>query len=278
MNDPPLLLDALRAGAAILDANARLRIASGVRGALAADGGFVGRDERSDIYYAPFALWVLGALGVGVPDAVGLSAYLDGFGDGGALDHTHRTSLAQALVLSGRRDAALRVADRLAADAMVSPYGRFLTAMALLSVGRPLPPEGPMCDDSPAEHRGRRRGVSAATLTTPETAAGILLRVWRGQSAPEALVSALNDAVLESGGVRASRRATEPDLLSTATGLFALRQTQTWTGLAHPHAHVAFVSACWRDSGLFASAPSDPDDRGDVEYAFYALLALGTIV
>lgn len=148
---------------------------------------------------------------------------------------------------------------------MATAYARFLTVLALQAVGMPV-----------------SQGGAAASSgkwgdTTPEAAAGMLLCVWEGTPVPESLVAAVRVSVSETGGLRASPRAPSADLLSTATGLLALRAARPTARPTDVQRHVEFVTACWRDTGLFASAPDDPDERGDVEYAFYALLALGAL-
>lgn len=74
-----------------------------------------------------------------------------------------------------------------------------------------------------------------------------------------------------SGGFRADTTAPVPDLLSTATALFALRCYGA-SPLVSPR---DFIEAHWLDNGGFGATLWD--EEGDVEYLFYGLLALGSL-
>ena len=74
-----------------------------------------------------------------------------------------------------------------------------------------------------------------------------------------------------SGGFRADVTAPVPDLLSTATALFALRCYGV-SPLVSPR---DFIEAHWLDNGGFGATLWD--EEGDVEYLFYGLLALGSL-
>lgn len=74
----------------------------------------------------------------------------------------------------------------------------------------------------------------------------------------------------ESGGFRATGQALLPDMLSTATALFALR----CYGVKPRVNPAAFVEAHWLESGGFA--PTLAEENSDIEYTFYGMLALGT--
>lgn len=74
-----------------------------------------------------------------------------------------------------------------------------------------------------------------------------------------------------SGGFRAHDGAPFPDLLSTAVALFALAEY----GLCPSYGSRDFIRAHWLPDGGFA--PTLFDDRSDVEYVFYGLLALGSV-
>ena len=91
-----------------------------------------------------------------------------------------------------------------------------------------------------------------------------------GAATDPSLLSWLQARQDETGGFHATDEAPVPDLLSTAVALFTLR-------LVGAEARDAsdFIHAHWLDNGGFA--PTILDDYSDVEYVFYALLALGSI-
>ena len=91
-----------------------------------------------------------------------------------------------------------------------------------------------------------------------------------GAATDPSLLSWLQARQDETGGFHATDEAPVPDLLSTAVALFTLR-------LVGAEARDAsdFIHAHWLDNGGFT--PTILDDYSDVEYVFYALLALGSI-
>lgn len=273
MTDASRLLGTLRDGARLVDDDARVRIVDAVCQSANADGGFAGRDGRSDLYYAPYALWVLQSLDAAFPAPERLVTYLTRCADDPALDDTHRASLVQAAALAGCPHLARAVAEGIDGASIRSPSLAFFTAVACASVGR-TPPSLGWPNGGVLSRAGSVVGVGEAT---PALAATVLLLLARGDRAPAPLVARLRDVVDAEGGLRASPRAAAADLLSTATGLFALRAADAMPAALDLRRQVVFVTACWRESGLFASAPSDPDACGDAEYTFHALLALGAL-
>lgn len=81
----------------------------------------------------------------------------------------------------------------------------------------------------------------------------------------------LRDLQEASGGFGAAKASPVPDLLSTATSLFML----SCYGKQPKYPVRDFIEAHWLDSGGFSATLLD--DKSDVEYTFYGLLALGTI-
>jgi len=73
------------------------------------------------------------------------------------------------------------------------------------------------------------------------------------------------------GSFKAAASAPEGDLMSTATAAFALQRC----GKELPISPKSFLRECFRDDGLFAATPHDPD--GDLEYTAYGLLLMGVI-
>ena len=71
------------------------------------------------------------------------------------------------------------------------------------------------------------------------------------------------------GSFKAAASAPEGDLMSTATAAFALQRC----GKVLPVSPKPFLQECFRDNGLFAATPHDPD--GDLEYTAYGLLLMG---
>ena len=73
----------------------------------------------------------------------------------------------------------------------------------------------------------------------------------------------------DDGSFKAIEKAPGGDVLSTGTAFFALNKF----GIAPKTSVKSFLRLCFREDGLFAATPDDP--QGDLEYTTYALLALG---
>jgi hypothetical protein len=112
-------------------------------------------------------------------------------------------------------------------------------------------------------------------LTNATAAACIaLLRLGvEPDSSCRAFLEEMRDS--KSGGFLAFPGAREPDLLSTASALCALKCLDApIAGITSPAR--AFVESLWTDNGGFVGAPSDPVP--DCEYTCHALLALGALL
>ncbi len=263
---------ALRAGAGLLlpEARERLRHALGT-GVADARGAPVTTAPREppDLYYTLFAQWLC--------EALELPGDLDLLRDALArqpvcgLDPVHRACHAclAARAGSGSRARRLRLLCGLPRALLAGgrdPYALFVAALTL-------------------EQCGVRPCWFALTWwapwnwgTTPQAAAVLAVQALAGAALNrgERAQAWLLDQRVPAGGFRASRAARGPDLLSTATARFAL----ALAGWVEPDDDArrlaAFVDACRAPDGLWAGHPDLA--RGDVEYTFYALLALGAMV
>lgn len=252
-------------------------------------GGFRGRADTDDLYYTAFGVGCAQALGADLPPE--LPAYLDSFGDGEGLDLVHLACLARCRAVAAPADEPTRLAmvERLAA--IRTPDGGFAMqrgavrgsgAAAFFAVGAyedlgaELPQPRRLLDalaelrtadgafaDEPAGHAG----------STPVTAGvAVLLRHFGrpvGQEVERWLLARLDAA----GGFRAGPRAPLPDMVSTATALYAL------SGRAERIAPIRqaclrFLDELWDEqAGGFRGHVLDADI--DCEHTWYALTALG---
>jgi prenyltransferase beta subunit len=256
-----------------------------------AGGGFADRAGASDLYYTVFGVEGLIALRQKLRDDQ-LRDYLQSFGDGGELDFVHLTALCRCWadlkhegLLPGVKQAML---DRLASlrstdggyaltpgEATGSAYATFLTFGAYQDLDTPMPDVHRL----PAfiatlanDDGGYRNDPSIPAATTPTTAAAVT--VLRQLHAPphakagEYLLSQFHP----QGGFLALPGAPMPDLLSTATALHALAGLQIdCPGVKEPC--LDFIDSLWTNQGAFHGNWSD--EAIDVEYTYYALLALG---
>lgn len=276
-----MFLDWLRRGAGLLVSQTRRRIADAIAATVTSEGGFQGRAGTvSDPYYAPFAVASWKALGVCAELPAGLPGYLRRLEQTGRLDDLHRRSVAMAWVLAGQPEAArqaLRSVPFLAKDGRQAgtsrnaAYTRFLDAL----LARAGVLEQAVGGSDTME---LSRSCGSCGTTVPEWAAYLIGEHWRGAVPDRRALAAVEACVQPGGGLGASPQAERADLLSTATGLLALRLGGRMQVPGETRRQVSFVTDCWRDTGLFAASPDDPDPAGDTEYTFYALLALGALV
>jgi prenyltransferase beta subunit len=269
------------------------------------EGGFVDRDGKSDLYYTVFGIQCLRALRVDLP-AEKLATYLQTFGNGDDLDLIHLTCLARcwsdlagSVPLPSRerpgegrytippalKSAVLsRLANHRTSDGGYttksteqsgSAYGCFLALGALQDLKEPLPdPEGVVrCLQSLAQTDGSYSNDSDITLgNTPATAAAVTILHQLQQPIHPRSTDWLIAAQHPDGGFFALPGAPMPDLLSTAVALHALSCAQTPIDSLREKT-LDFIDTLWTNRGSFYG--NWGEQILDVEYTWYALLALG---
>jgi len=240
-----------------LESDSRDKAARFIRSMQNPDGGFRGRGSRSDLYYTVFAVAGLKALSQPIP-ALKVWKYIRSFGCGEQLDLVHLVCLIRLRtafpMLKRTRRKLLAVLEAHSAE---SAYDLFIKLMAEDYLAAASFPEAPV-------------GIRAGDPTT-NLAAALLVNRKQDQTVIDALLA----RAVESGGFIATDTLTLPDLLSTATALFALVNAGVnLDAIQRPC--FAYIESLWRDSGGFVGHSADGFE--DVEYTFYALLATGCLV
>jgi hypothetical protein len=267
------------------------RVLEFILGQLSPDGGFRGRDGRSDLYYTVFGIESLVAL-LADPPAGKIVPYLTSFRDGDGLDFVHLACLARAWAGLGREHAsgapAAALLDRIEAHrtadggyaasagaAHGTVYACFLGLGAYQDLGGAPPDVDRLLscvEGLRAADGGYSNEPGAASGLTPPTAAAVGLRRQLGaQPAPGSAEWLLARAHRE-GGFHAGPRVPVPDLLSTATALHALAGLRADIDAIREPC-LDFVDTLWSSRGGFYG--SWADDVLDCEYTYYGLLALG---
>jgi len=262
------------------------------RGLLRPDGGFADRAGKSDLYYSVFGLQGCAATGVAPPTAV-VRSYLESFGDGEQLDSVYLSCLARCwAMLDGEtcppavgspvleRIEACRSADggyaRQPGRAAGSTYGCFLALGAYQDFRADMPdPDGvERCLAELAVGDGSYANDAAMPIgSVPATAAAVIVLAHVGAAADPGAAAWLLARHDPAGGFRAVPVAPEPDLLSTAVALMALRKLDADISAIRPPC-LRFVQSL-ADAGRFAGHPGD--ETLDGEHTFYGLMALGCL-
>ncbi len=240
-----------------LEGASRREVARFILGHQNRDGGFRGRDAQSDLYYSLFAVSALSALGWR-PYVFRLWRYVYSFGTGQDLDLIHLVCLIRLRklypMLGRTRRGLLKAFENHDPGTAYDPFVRLLAADVFTEAHVPVqPPE-----------------VTAQSPTTNIAAAMVV------NSRPDAdMQRLLMERACPTGGFAPGARIDSPDLLSTATALFALAsESADLEQIRKPC--LEYVESLWRDSGGFAGHEADAFE--DVEYTFYGLLSIGCLM
>ena len=275
------LLQTLQRGCSSLGAEARELIVGFLLSQRTERGVYVNKQGEEDLYYTTFGWLLESALGL-KQDAEAMERYLAEV-DLESLDLVHyaaavrcrllqrgakgRLSLLwQALQHTPTRE--LESFESVPNNDTEAPYTQFIWMS--------------LCEDTRNDYRaaeldayrtsdGGYANVKGGNEMATNATAAALMVVGQSEGYDVARVSPLLEAQEPSGGFRATGVAPIPDLLSTATALFVI-----YCYGAKPRYEAAdFVEAHWLESGGFAATLLD--EKSDVEYLFYGLLALGTL-
>jgi len=259
---------------------------------LASEGGFQGRDGRSDLYYTVFGLEASLMLGFDFPRER-VTAYLDRFGQGESLDLVHLAALircranlgsvrnpetlAQRLMTCRSRDGGFNM---IPGEAQGSAYGSFLTLGAWQDLGIECPDLEAVAQSIASLQRSEGGYANEAPMTagaTPATAAAICTLHYLKRPISESAIQWLLARVHPLGGFVAIPMIGDlgaPDLLSTATALHALSLLGVCAEDARDK-HLDYLDSLWSAEGGFRGHWAD--DAVDCEYTYYGLLALGIL-
>jgi prenyltransferase beta subunit len=264
------------------------------------DGGVVGRDGNSDLYYTVFGLEASLALNARIPyDRV--AAYLDRFGTGQSLDLVHLASLARCRAnLAEHCGTEIGRADRDAMAAHLMQFrcadGGFATSTgserghvygSFLALGASqdlqidaLEPESLLAsvESLRMPDGGYSNEATMNVSATTATAAAITILHYLQRPIPEEALQWLADRAAPSGGFVALPLQADlavPDLLSTATALHALSLADISLD-AIRELNLDYLDGLWNTQGGFHGHPAD--EALDCEYTYYGLLSLGDLV
>ena len=158
-----------------------------------------------------------------------------------------------------------------------TPYAGFLAFLAYQDLGYELPEPQALLESISRQKLqdgsfANSSGVESGTTTA--TAAAVVLLAALGETPASKCVDSLLSRAAPVGGFLAGGNSPAPDLLSTATALYALKRAGSSLDKLGDK-NYDFIESLWNEDGGFSG--NIFDDRSDVEYTFYALLALGVL-
>jgi hypothetical protein len=297
----PDLVDFARQSVRLISPDGAAHIAEFLRTACDDAGVFIDRAGNPDLYYSGFGLDALLALGAGPRHSEGLRAFVQRVLDTPSPSFVDCASALRCLHALSRADgdppgdAVLRAQ---ALDVIVrhrsadggynheregaeqgTVYAAYLADQAHRDTGMPwsqaaeaLASLEPLrtADGGYTNHPDAQQG------TTPATAAAVVLFSRAGeQDRARQACAYLATCRDPAGGYRVTPSAPLPDLLSTATALYAEALALPLAAPPAMRPNLAFIESLWGDDGGFRGHARD--DGADVEYTFYGLLALGAL-
>ncbi len=280
------LFRTLQKGKALLGKEALDRIAGFVETQRTEEDSFITKSGKADVYYTLFGWMLSYVLGIRL-DAGKTTAYLATF-DTDSLDLIHyaayiRCRMIKQLTEKGKAGLLLRSLlstkiktlddfKEIPHNDRQSPYTRFIWLSLLEDTGQGINKRKRMTDslgDYQFPEGGYRNMKNGLTATTNATVAALAVRGQLEGYKENNDILYLQDRQEISGGFGAAEASPVPDLLSTATALFML----SCYNITPNYPARDFIEAHWLDSGGFSATLLE--DKSDVEYTFYGLLALG---
>lgn len=282
------LLSALQKGKKRLGAEALRRIADYVASQQTEEGAFKDKSGKADIYYAAFGYTLLYIL-----DNQSYTKKIDSYllqQNAESLDLIHYAAyihcqmlkrlmtggkislLAQLLFTTKMR--ALNTFKSVPHNDFQSPYTQFMWLSLLEDAGQKIKDKKGTTDSLAEYHLpngGYKNTKDGLTATTNATVAALAVKGQLSGYKENGDVLFLRNMQDASGGFPAAVNSPMPDLLSTATALFMLN----CYNVKPSYSAWDFIQAHWLDSGGFSATLLE--DKSDVEYTFYGLLALGAI-
>lgn len=275
------LLQTLQRGCSSLGVQARELIVGFLLSQRTERGAYVNKQGEEDLYYTAFGWLLESALGLR-QDAEAMERYLAEV-DLESLDLVHYAAAVRCRLLQrgakGRLSLLWQALQRTPTRELESfrsvpnndrkaPYTQFIWMSLCEDTRNDYQPAA--LDAYRTSDGGYVNVKGGKEMATNATAAALMV-VGQSEGYDAARVSSLLQAQEPSGGFRATSIAPIPDLLSTATALFVLN----CYGVRPRYEAADFVEAHWLESGGFAATLLD--EKSDVEYLFYGLLALGTL-
>lgn len=272
------LLKTLKRGKKQLSNEALDRIIGFVLSQRTKEGSFMDKSGQPDLYYTLFGRMLSYILGM-TSDSKKNKAYLEKL-DVDRLDLIHYASYMRLRILNSLFPIGMKSMkdvkefNSLPHNDSQSPYTQFVWLSLQEDTRHKIKNKKERLDSlllykiGEAGFMNTTDGLSA---TTNATVAALAIKGQLDGYEENTDIRYLYNLQQSSGGFGAVEASPLPDLLSTATSLFMLN----CYGIEPKYPARDFIEAHWLDSGGFSATLLE--DKSDVEYTFYGLLALGAI-
>ncbi len=278
------ILDALKHGKNQLGSEALIHLSDFIKSQKMDDESFMNKAGKSDLYYTLFGWMLCLVLDIQLNTSK-MADYLKRQTED-ELDLIHyavykRCQLIHFMMLRGKaltwirmfygqKIKALNAFKNLPHNDQEAPYTQFIWLSLLEDTGNKTQNTS---IKTLAKYKtpggGYRNLINGKTATTNATVASLsVFGQINGYQDSEDLTY-LRNLQKASGGFAAAESSPIPDLLSTATAAFLLH----CYGQKPNYPVLEFIEAHWAEKGGFSATLAD--EKSDVEYCFYGLLALG---
>ena len=257
------------------------------------DGGFVGRDKQSDLYYTVFGLEALLALEGNFPRNQTFN-FIQGLTKNDPTDLVHLAALIRCYANLSDNDIEKKLRDRFikhleifrskdggftndAGDEHGTAYGCFFAMIAYQDLRIDMPNRTAIekCIQTLSiPDGGFTNNAKIKIASTNATAAAMIVLKHLNQSPNKKTADWLFSQCISEGGFLAMPLAPLPDLLSTATALHALAVSGCKIDPIKEKC-LDFIDSLWSGKGGFYGNWADA--VVDCEYTYYGLLALGNL-
>ncbi len=245
-------------------------IRSFIRKNFTPEGGFADRASKCDLYYSLFGWFIAETYSVNeITDQ--LKLYVKNKVNSNKLSGVHLYCGAILYAkLFGQDITSLKLSLQVRKELAVSQanrgeYSNFMGFLALYYLGDFL-------NLKRLINHYKSSGIETG-LPCPVTAANIVLLNLSGQQDDNA-ETRLKSFYRENGGFAALKNAPQEDLLSTGVSLYALNFMNADLRAIKPDC-LAFIDSLYENGGFRAT---ETDFETDVEYTFYGLLGLGSLM
>jgi hypothetical protein len=286
------MIEALARSKTVLEDSTSLVI-NFLRSNINPDGGFKGRGEQSDLYYTFFGLEALMALDGSFPREK-ISNYLKESMKMKNTDLVHLASLIRCYVNLSGKEIERGLCDKFIKDIEKfrckdggyanttnvdkgTVYGCFFALAAYQDLGLDLPDCAltAECIQSLSNSDGSFSNDSIINIgSTNATAGAVVVLNNLNQTVNQKTIGWLLEQYVSSGGFLAMPKAPIPDMLSTATTLYALARTGFEIRTIKEKC-LDYIDSLWSGEGGFYG--NWTDKVLDCEYTYYGLLALGNL-